>query len=260
MQSETARCLRDGAWRHDLPARELVPGDLIEIRTGDRVPADARVTLRTATVRLDQASLTGESVSVGKSVEPVRDPDCELQAKECVAFGGTAATQGQCRAVDRHRDAHGDRKDPSADPTSLGRDGRHAFEAEAGRFRGPADVGNRGDMPAGVGDELPVLHRLDVVAVAAVCRGRDARLLAVHVLLQDRGRAGRRRDPRGAARGDHHLPRARHEEDGQEERHRAQVAVGGDSRMHVGDFAATRPARSPPTRCPPREWWCPARR
>ena len=100
MQSETARCLRDGAWRHDLPARELVPGDLIEIRTGDRVPADARVTeLRTATVRLDQASLTGESVSVGKSVEPVRDPDCELQAKECVAFGGTAVTQGQCRAI-----------------------------------------------------------------------------------------------------------------------------------------------------------------
>ena len=100
MQSETARVLRDGAWRHDLPARELVPGDLIEIRTGDRVPADARVAeLRTATVRLDQASLTGESVSVGKSVEPVRDPDCELQAKECVVFGGTAVTQGQCRAV-----------------------------------------------------------------------------------------------------------------------------------------------------------------
>jgi Ca2+-transporting ATPase len=39
MQSETARCLRDGAWRHDLPARELVPGDVVEIRTGDRVPA-----------------------------------------------------------------------------------------------------------------------------------------------------------------------------------------------------------------------------
>jgi Ca2+-transporting ATPase len=100
MQSETARCLRDGAWRHDLPARELVPGDVIEIRTGDRVPADARVVeLRTATVRLDQASLTGESVSVGKIVEPVSDPDCELQAKECVVFGGTAVTQGQCRAV-----------------------------------------------------------------------------------------------------------------------------------------------------------------
>ena len=100
MQSETARVLRDGAWRHDLPARELVRGDLVEIRTGDRVPADARVAeLRTATARFDQASLTGESVSVSKRVEPVPDPDCELQAKECVAFGGTAATQGQCRAV-----------------------------------------------------------------------------------------------------------------------------------------------------------------
>ena len=72
-----------------LARAQLVPGDLIEIRTGDRVPADARVTeLRTATVRLDQASLTGESVSVGKSVEPVRDPDCELQAKESAWLSG----------------------------------------------------------------------------------------------------------------------------------------------------------------------------
>jgi Ca2+-transporting ATPase len=100
MQSETARCLRDGQWRHDFPARELVPGDFVEIRTGDRVPADARVfALKTATVRVDQASLTGESVSVGKITEPVNDPNCELQAKENVVFGGTAVTQGSCHCV-----------------------------------------------------------------------------------------------------------------------------------------------------------------
>ena len=99
MQSETARCLRDGEWRHDLPARELVPGDVVEVRTGDRVPADCRVArLKTATVLVDQASLTGESVSVGKTTDPVSDAECELQAKECVLFGGTAVTQGACVA------------------------------------------------------------------------------------------------------------------------------------------------------------------
>jgi magnesium-transporting ATPase (P-type) len=44
----------------ELPARELVPGDIIELHVGDRVPADVRViSLRTATVRAEQASLTG---------------------------------------------------------------------------------------------------------------------------------------------------------------------------------------------------------
>eukprot|EP00966_Prymnesium_polylepis_P099369 2301394-Prymnesium_polylepis.1 len=43
LQPEKARCLRDGAWQHDMAAAELVPGDIIEVRVGDRVPADARV-------------------------------------------------------------------------------------------------------------------------------------------------------------------------------------------------------------------------
>lgn len=51
----------------DLLARELVPGDIVELHAGDRVPADLRVIeLRTATLRAEQASLTGESVAVQK--------------------------------------------------------------------------------------------------------------------------------------------------------------------------------------------------
>lgn len=66
----------------ELPARELVPGDVVELHVGDRVPADIRVLkLKTATLRAEQASLTGESVAVLKSVDPVMDEACELQAK-----------------------------------------------------------------------------------------------------------------------------------------------------------------------------------
>ena len=51
----------------DLLARELVPGDIVELHTGDRVPADLRLlSLNTATLRAEQASLTGEAVAVQK--------------------------------------------------------------------------------------------------------------------------------------------------------------------------------------------------
>ena len=43
MQSDSAKCYRDGKLTAELPARELVPGDLIELHEGDKVPADCRV-------------------------------------------------------------------------------------------------------------------------------------------------------------------------------------------------------------------------
>ena len=52
------------------------------MHVGDRVPADTRIiALKTATLRAEQASLTGESVAVLKSVEAVQEEGCELQAK-----------------------------------------------------------------------------------------------------------------------------------------------------------------------------------
>lgn len=68
----------------DLPARELLPGDVVEIHTGDKVPADIRVVqLKTAVVRVEQAALTGESVAVAKSAAPAALAECELQVGRC---------------------------------------------------------------------------------------------------------------------------------------------------------------------------------
>jgi P-type Ca2+ transporter type 2A len=55
-------------------ASELVPGDLVELSVGDKVPADCRVIeVKSSALRVDQAILTGESVSVTKDARPVND-------------------------------------------------------------------------------------------------------------------------------------------------------------------------------------------
>jgi len=100
MQSDSARVVRDGKTIGALPATELVPGDVIELHVGDKVPADCRVCeLKTATLRAEQASLTGESVAVLKQVEPSGEEGCELQAKDSMLFAGTAVANGACVAV-----------------------------------------------------------------------------------------------------------------------------------------------------------------
>ncbi len=67
----------------ELPSRELVPGDVVILHVGDKVPADVRIMrLKTATLRSEQASLTGESVAVLKRTEPTHEEDCELQARQ----------------------------------------------------------------------------------------------------------------------------------------------------------------------------------
>lgn len=94
MQSEHAKVIRNGLYISNLPSRELVPGDIVELRVGDKVPADMRIAyLKTATVRIEQSSLTGESMSVVKVNHPVKE-DIELQGKECMVFAGTTVVNG----------------------------------------------------------------------------------------------------------------------------------------------------------------------
>ena len=100
MQPESAVVVRDGGKRVSVPAKDLVPGDVVALAAGDRVPADARVlSLATATLRVEQASLTGESVAVHKDAEPVGDPRAAILDKSCMLFASTAVVSGSGLAL-----------------------------------------------------------------------------------------------------------------------------------------------------------------
>ncbi|MDI5920019.1 HAD-IC family P-type ATPase [Halomonas sp. LR5S13] len=96
MLSPRAQVLRDGQ-RHTVPAEELVPGDLVFLQAGDRVPADLRL-LQSHNLRIDEAMLTGESVPVDKQPAAV-DAEADLGDRRCMAFSGTLVAFGQGRAV-----------------------------------------------------------------------------------------------------------------------------------------------------------------
>lgn len=91
MVPENSTVLRDGRVSA-LPASELVPGDVVQLAGGDRVPADLRL-LQIRNLRVDEAALTGESVPVLKDHNPVT-PKAVLGDRLCMAYGGTAVTQG----------------------------------------------------------------------------------------------------------------------------------------------------------------------
>ncbi|XP_059660674.1 calcium-transporting ATPase 1, endoplasmic reticulum-type-like [Cornus florida] len=96
IQSEQATVIRNGKKVSNLPAKELVPGDIVELRVGDKVPADMRVlNLISSTLRLEQGSLTGESEAVSKTTKPVPE-DSEIQGKKCMVFAGTTVVNGNC--------------------------------------------------------------------------------------------------------------------------------------------------------------------
>jgi len=73
----------DKAGVQKVRAKEIVPGDLVEISVGDKIPADIRITkIFSTTLRIDQSILTGESVSVIKHTDPIPDPRAVNQVSE----------------------------------------------------------------------------------------------------------------------------------------------------------------------------------
>ncbi|XP_041092711.1 sarcoplasmic/endoplasmic reticulum calcium ATPase 1 isoform X2 [Polyodon spathula] len=83
-----------------IKAREIVPGDIVEVSVGDKVPADIRLTtIISTTLRVDQSILTGESVSVIKHTDPVPDPRAVNQDKKNMLFSGTNIAAGKAIGV-----------------------------------------------------------------------------------------------------------------------------------------------------------------
>ncbi len=96
MLSLNALVLRENV-KTTVPAEELVPGDLVFLQSGDKVPADLRL-VSVKSLRIDEAALTGESVPVEKGAEPVAE-NATIGDRSSLAFSGTLVTYGQARGV-----------------------------------------------------------------------------------------------------------------------------------------------------------------
>ncbi|KEF41766.1 MAG: metal ABC transporter ATPase [Cyanobium sp. CACIAM 14] len=88
---------RDGIWER-LPSEQLVPGDLIRLEAGDRVPADARL-LEVAELGLREAALTGEAEAVIKQSDLVLEPSVPVLERQNCLFQGTEVVRGRGTAV-----------------------------------------------------------------------------------------------------------------------------------------------------------------
>ena len=90
--------VRRGGQLIDLPAEELVPGDIVSFEAGDKVPADGRL-LIAATLEIEEAALTGESTPVLKSVDPVPGDDVPLGDRLDMAYMNSTVTRGRGEMV-----------------------------------------------------------------------------------------------------------------------------------------------------------------
>ncbi|SEO90353.1 Ca2+-transporting ATPase [Halogranum amylolyticum] len=91
-----ARVRRDGK-ETAVPAEDLVPGDVVILQAGDLVPADLRI-VEPSKLQVDESALTGESVPVGKTSDPL-DEDVPLAERENMLYKGTYVTRGSVEAV-----------------------------------------------------------------------------------------------------------------------------------------------------------------
>ncbi len=98
LASPTSKVIREGEHKI-VPSSELVPGDLIELEAGDNVPADARIISMTPNFATQEASLTGESNPVIKTVKPLAGENITPGDRTNTVFMGTSVTAGKSRAI-----------------------------------------------------------------------------------------------------------------------------------------------------------------
>ena len=97
MAAPTASVIRDGI-EGEIPARDLVPGDVILLAAGDKVPADVRL-VEAINLQVEEAALTGESVPVEKHTAPLGTQELAVGDRKNMAYAGTSVTYGRGRAV-----------------------------------------------------------------------------------------------------------------------------------------------------------------
>ncbi|MBR3424364.1 MAG: HAD-IC family P-type ATPase, partial [Clostridia bacterium] len=97
MTAATSKVMRDGVLVH-VKSEELVPGDVIILEAGDAVPADARL-IECASLKAEEAALTGESVAVLKDTEPVTGDEVPLGDRTNMVYTGSTVVYGRGRAV-----------------------------------------------------------------------------------------------------------------------------------------------------------------
>jgi Ca2+-transporting ATPase len=177
--------VRRGGQLAEIPAGQLVPGDIVAIEAGDIVPADGRL-LTAATLEVDESALTGESLPVAKGTEPVTGADTPLGDRTDMVYMNTNVTRGAGEFVIT----------ATGMATEVGNISGMLQEVQAVKTPltppdGPADGADPGDRG----------HRAGRVDGAEPGAGRD-----VHRRLQRRRRLRHRRDPSRAAHGGHYHP------------------------------------------------------
>jgi len=96
MLSPTITALRGGR-EEEIPSKELVPGDILLLEAGDKIPADARL-IENHSLRCDEAPLTGESVPIGKDIKPLAE-NVRVSDRKNMVFTGTVVTYGRGKAI-----------------------------------------------------------------------------------------------------------------------------------------------------------------
>ncbi|MGN7763633.1 calcium-translocating P-type ATPase, SERCA-type [Paenibacillus sp. 22594] len=97
LSAPSAKVLRDGKIEH-IPAKMLVPGDIVQLESGDRIPADVRW-LQCSALYAEESALTGESLPVSKHSEAIHAEEIPLGDQKNIGFMGTMVTRGTGRAI-----------------------------------------------------------------------------------------------------------------------------------------------------------------
>ncbi|WP_298819208.1 cation-translocating P-type ATPase [Chloroflexus sp.] len=97
LAAPNATVLRDNS-EQAVPARELVPGDIVLLRAGDRIPADLRL-IEAVNLQIEEAALTGESLPVEKSADAIIPPEAPVAERKNMVYAGTSVSYGRGRGI-----------------------------------------------------------------------------------------------------------------------------------------------------------------